>query len=64
MSFSSAWTGGPEETVTSNPKQGVERVLMPGEVEFMNRERSMKQGISLPTDVYLELKELAKSKAF
>lgn len=53
-----------EETVTSKPKQGVERVLMPGEVEFMNRERSMKQGISLPTDVYLELKELAKKQGF
>lgn len=52
------------ETVGSKPREGVERVLMPGEVEFINRRKSIEQGICLSSDIYLDLKGLALNQGF
>lgn len=38
---------------------GVERIYVPGEIEFERREKALKNGIDLPEDVVMSLKALA-----
>jgi ureidoglycolate dehydrogenase (NAD+) len=40
--------------------QGAERIYLPGEKEWENRETALKEGVSLPPDVLASLKGLAK----
>jgi LDH2 family malate/lactate/ureidoglycolate dehydrogenase len=40
--------------------RGVERVYMPGEMEWQNRQEALAQGIPLPDDVLASLRSLAE----
>jgi ureidoglycolate dehydrogenase (NAD+) len=43
--------------------RGTERIYLPGEKEWENRERALKEGLSLPPDVLENLKGLAEDSA-
>lgn len=47
-----------EQTLTSKPAEGFEKVYMPGDIEQLNAEKHMLTGLTLPRAIYEELKEL------
>jgi LDH2 family malate/lactate/ureidoglycolate dehydrogenase len=48
------------EISRATPAEGVDRVLLPGEREWANRNRSLAEGIFLPADVREKLAEAAQ----
>jgi LDH2 family malate/lactate/ureidoglycolate dehydrogenase len=49
------------DEIHAAPKaDGVERLYVPGEMEWARHERAMKDGIQLPPDVIASLQEAAK----
>ncbi|MFX0198853.1 MAG: Ldh family oxidoreductase [Candidatus Hodarchaeota archaeon] len=47
--------------IKNSPKlEGVQKIYLPGEIEFENEEKSLKEGIALPKQVIEELEKLAK----
>lgn len=50
------------KTMKSCPKgEGVNRIYVPGEIEYENEEKSMREGIELPKEIVNELEKLAKN---
>ncbi|MCM3740928.1 Ldh family oxidoreductase [Oceanobacillus luteolus] len=47
-----------EQTVKSTPADGYEQVYMPGDIEEMNREKHEREGLTLSTALYEELRAL------
>ncbi|WP_277679446.1 Ldh family oxidoreductase [Gracilibacillus dipsosauri] len=45
-----------QETITSEPMEGFDRVYMPGEREQIQKKRSMKEGIPISNNVFEELR--------
>jgi len=51
------------EEIQAAPKaKGTERILLPGQMEWEHREKALREGIPLPEDVRLVLRELAKER--
>jgi LDH2 family malate/lactate/ureidoglycolate dehydrogenase len=50
-----------EQTRQSTPAKGVDRVHMPGDMENLNRNRQLQEGLELSEAIFKELKELGES---
>jgi len=48
-----------ESIRSSTPANGVDRVMVPGDRYWRERERRMRDGVEVPEDVYAELAALA-----
>lgn len=47
-----------DQTIKSTPAEGFEQVYMPGDIEEMNREKHVREGLTLSTALYEELRAL------
>jgi len=50
-----------DETVTSEPMKGFDRVYMPGEIELAKKRKQVVEGIQLSIEIYQELKKTAEN---
>jgi LDH2 family malate/lactate/ureidoglycolate dehydrogenase len=49
------------ESIRNSPKApGVKEILIPGEPEFRNRKRRLKEGISIPDSDWANIKKIAE----
>lgn len=49
-----------EQTLNSPPAKGFNKVYMPGDIEHMQREKNLKEGLPLSQAIYAELKSLGE----